>query len=51
MPFVIADNMKASYYRGLSEWSREQGYLIDTSLAAQDRFKAWMDYFRIPYKE
>lgn len=51
MPFVIADNMKAYYYRGLSEWSREQGYLIDTCLAAQDRFKAWMDYFRIPYKE
>lgn len=51
VPFVIADDMKAFYYRGLSEWDCERGYLFDTCLAAQDRFKAALDYFRIPYSE
>ena len=49
VPFVIADDMKAFYYRGLSEWDYEQGFLTDTCLAAQDRFKAMLDYFRVPY--
>ncbi len=49
VPFVIADDMKAFYYRGLSEWDCEKGFLVDTCLAAQDRFKAMLDYFRIPY--
>ena len=48
IPFVIADDMKALYYRGLSEWGRENGFLRDTCLAAQDTFRAWLDYFRIP---
>lgn len=46
-PFVIEDEMKGFYYRGLSEWGSDPGYLVDTCLAAQDRFKAVMDYFRI----
>ena len=37
------------YYRGLSEWSRERGYLTDTCLAAQDKFKNYLDYFKISY--
>ena len=49
VPFVIADDMKVFYYRGLSEWDYEQGFLTDACLAAQDRFKAMLDYFRIPY--
>ena len=49
VPFVIADELKMYYYRGLREWKTERGYLRDTCLAAQDRFKAWLDYFRIPY--
>ncbi len=49
VPFVIADDMKAFYYRGLSEWDREKGFLTDTCLTAQDRFKAELDYFRIPF--
>ncbi len=49
VPFVVADDMKLFYYRGLSEWDNERGFLIDTCLAAQDRFKQWLDYFRIPY--
>ncbi|MEY8562669.1 Fic family protein [Eggerthellaceae bacterium 3-80] len=47
VPFIIDDNMKAFYYRGLSEWDREKGYLTDTRLAAQDKFKTELDYFRI----
>lgn len=51
VPFVIADDMKAFYYRGLAEWDREEGFLIDTCLAAQDRFKVELDYFRIPFDQ
>jgi len=47
VPFIIHDDMKMFYYRGLSEWNKERGYLIDTCLTAQDRFKAWLDYFKI----
>jgi len=49
VPFIIEDNLKMFYYRGLKEWNREKGFLIDTCLAAQDRFKAYLDYFRIEY--
>lgn len=47
VPFVLADDMKFYYYRGLSEWEEERGYLLGTCQAAQDRFRALMDYFRI----
>ena len=47
VPFIITDEMKAYYYRGLSEWDTERGYLVDTCLSAQDRFKTFLDYFRI----
>ena len=50
VPFIIDENMKMYYYRGLYEWNRERGFLRDTCLAAQDQFKAWLDYFRIPYQ-
>ena len=49
VPFIIEDNLKLFYYRGLKEWSKERGYLMDTCLAAQDKYKAYLDYFRIPY--
>ena len=48
VPFVLADDMKFYYYRGLSEWDEERGYLMGTCEAAQDRFRALLDYFRIP---
>ncbi|MGN0342224.1 MAG: Fic family protein [Roseburia sp.] len=50
-PFIIEDDMKGFYYRGLKEWKNEQGYLIDTCLAAQDRFKVYMDYFGLKYND
>lgn len=49
VPFIIDEELKMFYYRGLSEWTLERGYLIDTCLAAQDKFKRYLDYFRIPY--
>lgn len=49
VPFIISDDLKMFYYRGLHEWKREKGFLLDTCLTAQDRFKAALDYFRIPY--
>ena len=49
VPFIIEDNLKMFYYRGLKEWSNEKGYLTDTCLTAQDKYKAYLDYFRIAY--
>ncbi len=49
VPFIIEDNLKLYYYRGLKEWNQEKGYLTDTCLAAQDKYKAYLDFFRIEY--
>lgn len=51
VPFIIDEKLKIFYYRGLREWNRERGYLRDTCLAAQDKFKAYLNYFRVPYEE
>ncbi|MBR5592184.1 MAG: Fic family protein [Kiritimatiellae bacterium] len=47
IPFVITDKLKYFYYRGLQKWPLECEYLRDTCLAAQDHFRALLDYFRI----
>lgn len=49
VPFIVEDNLKLYYYRGLKEWNTQKGYLIDTCLTAQDKYKTYLDYFRIPY--
>lgn len=49
VPFIIEDNLKLFYYRGLKEWDKEKGYLTDTCLTAQDKYKVHLDYFRIAY--
>lgn len=51
VPFIIEDNIKMFYYRGLKEWNNEPGYLTDTCLSAQDKFKKYLDYFRIEYED
>lgn len=51
VPFIIEDNLKLFYYRGLKEWNNEKGYLRDTCLTAQDKYKTWLEYFRIPYDD
>ena len=49
VPFIIEDNLKMFYFRGLKEWDNEKGYLTDTCLTAQDKYKTYLDYFRIQY--
>ncbi len=49
VPFIIEDDMKMYYYRGLQEWRNEKGYLRDICLTAQDRFKAYLDYYGVKY--
>lgn len=49
VPFIITDELKFYYYRGLQEWQNLPGYLRDTCLTAQDQYKAIMAYFRIRY--
>ena len=49
VPFIIDEELKMFYYRGLKEWASERGYLRDTCLAAQDKFKKHLDYFGIKY--
>ena len=49
VPFIIENEYKMFYYRGLAERNRERGYLRDTCLMAQDKYKAYLDYFRIRY--
>lgn len=49
VPFIIADEIKMFYYRGLQQWENIPEYLIDTCLSAQDSYKALLDYFRIKY--
>lgn len=51
VPFIIEDDLKMFYYRGLAEWGIERGYLRDTCLTAQDRYKVYLDYFRIDCKK
>lgn len=50
VPFIITDELKMFYYRGLREWGHVNGYLSDTCLTAQDNYKALMDYFGIKYE-
>lgn len=47
VPFILTDNLKLHYYRGLKEYKNEKGFLLDTILTAQDRFKEYLDYFKI----
>lgn len=50
-PFIINDDLKLFYYRGLKEWKNEKGYLMDICLTAQDQFKLILDYFKIRYED
>jgi len=49
VPFIVNDEIKMFYYRGLNEWGHINEYLTDTCLAAQDDYKRTLDYFRIKY--
>lgn len=49
VPFIIEDDLKQFYYRGLQQWPNVKEYLLDTCLTAQDHYKSVLDYFRIGY--
>ena len=49
VPFIIFDDKKEYYYRGLKNWNQERGWLIDTCLDGQDTVKKYLDYFNIKY--
>ena len=49
VPFIITEELKMFYYRGLREWPRIKEYLRDTCLTAQDNYKAVLDYFKVKY--
>jgi len=58
VPFIIDDDLKLFYYRGLKAWQSpnpedsietQHGYLLDTCRAGQDKVKSWLDYFKINY--
>lgn len=47
VPFIIDEELKLYYYRGLHEWDRAHEYLLDTCRTAQDNFRAMMRYFKV----
>lgn len=47
VPFIITDELRLFYYRGLQKWGHINGYLRDTCLTAQDQYKALLSYFKI----
>lgn len=49
VPFIITDELKIFYYRGLQQWHSIKEYLRDTCLSAQDNYKVLMDYYRVDY--
>lgn len=50
VPFIIFDDKKVFYYRGLKNWDQECGWLMDTCLEGQDVVKTYLDYFNIAYR-
>ena len=47
VPFIINEEHRWHYYKGLKEWGNEKGYLLETCLSAQDEFRKWLSYFAI----
>lgn len=49
VPFIIDEDLKLFYYKGLQEWTNVREYLLDTCLTAQDNYKAILQYFEISF--
>lgn len=50
VPFIITEELKMCYYRGIKNWNEERGYLRDTCLTGQDAMKTSLDYFGVRYR-
>lgn len=51
IPFIIDEKHKLYYYRGLKEYKKTPGYLMDTCLSAQDSYKEYLNYYKISFAE
>ena len=51
VPFIITEDLRLFYYRGIQKWGNIDGFLRDTCLTAQDNYKALLDYFKIKYRQ
>ena len=49
VPFIITEDLRLFYYRGIQNWGQVNGFLRDTCLTAQDHYKSLLDYFKIKY--
>ena len=49
VPFIITEDLRLFYYRGIQNWGQIKGYLQDTCLTAQDNYRALLDYFNIKH--
>ena len=49
VPFIITEDLRLYYYRGIQNWGRTNGYLRDACLTAQDNYSAILDYFKIKH--
>ena len=49
VPFIVTEDLRLFYYRGIQHWGDVNGYLRDTCLTAQDSFRTLLDYFKIKY--
>lgn len=49
VPFIIGEDIKQFYYRGLQEWTSIRKYLLNTCLSAQDHYKTILQYFEIEF--
>ncbi|GHU89477.1 hypothetical protein FACS189476_08530 [Spirochaetia bacterium] len=47
IPFIIDEEHKQYYYRGLKEYKKTPGYLMDTCLSAQDAYKEYLNYYKM----
>ena len=50
VPFIITEELKMYYYRGIKNWKTERGFLRDTCFTGQDAMKTTLDYFGIKYE-
>lgn len=51
VPFIITEEFRWYYYRGIQQWGNINGFLRDTCLTAQDNYKALLGYFKIKYRQ
>lgn len=47
VPFIITEDLRLYYYRGIQNWGNINGFLTDTCLTAQDNYKEMLNYFQI----